>query len=286
MYTVGLAKDILLEVARNLVMSVPLVRRFRLRYPRSSVPPTGLLSELERYAFPVLRSINEAVGSPRDLHILEIGPGDHLASGLAVLAAGAASYTAMDRFSVDYAGEYPKHWYRWVQKQWPHAFPDCPWPAWLVPEHFPETVQDRVFVVRAPVESRTPVHRSDGYDLICSHFVGEHVSDVTAFAKLTARLLRQSGTAIHTIDFQPHECWAAYKNDPFLFLRFPDWLWYLMGSHRGTPNRQRLDAVRAAFQSVGLHVAVSRRKEFERPPFCPKSVMRRAPRLLNRSKPR
>jgi hypothetical protein len=148
---------------------------------------------------------------------------------------------------------------------------------------FPGAYADRVFVVPASVEDYKSVHLTNRYDVICSHVVGQVVSNITTFAALTADLLRDSGTAIHTVDFGP--CWgpwAAYE-DPLFFLRFPDWLWYLMGSHRGAPNRQRLDAFVTEFQSAGLNVSVVVRKEFTKPftaRTLPKSVKHLPPESL------
>ena len=81
--------------------------------------------------------------------------------------------------------------------------------------------------------------------------MGEHVSDVEQFARLTADLLAPGGMAIHRVDFGPHDCWPDYP-DPLTFLRFPPQVWAAMGSNRGTPNRLRHHEFLRAFAVAGL----------------------------------
>jgi hypothetical protein len=83
---------------------------------------------------------------------------------------------------------------------------------------------------------------------------GEHVTNISSFARTTARLLKPIGAAVHRIDFCAHDCWTHYR-DPLTFLRFPDWLWSAAGSQRGTPNRFRHHEFCRAFEDAGLIVS-------------------------------
>lgn len=241
------------EAAKNVAMAVPAVRARRLRRPRAGASFTGRDDELERYSLQALRMIGSQLGPVRGKDVLEIGPGDHLTSGLALLAAGADTYTSIDRFVGDYSGPSGRQWYAGVQTAWPRLCPDLPWPAWLDAADFPEGYPGRVRTVDRPIEAATGM---GDFDLICSVQVGEHVRDVDAFAGANAAMLRRGGAAIHRIDFGPHDCWRGYA-DPLTFLRLPDSVWHAMGSNRGTPNRLRLDEVRAAFERAGLRVRVA-----------------------------
>ena len=87
------------------------------------------------------------------------------------------------------------------------------------------------------------------------------MSDVGAFAETTARLLAPGGMATHRVDFGLHDCWVQYR-DPLTFLRFPDWLWHLMGSNRGTPNLKRHHAFLEAFAAAGLTCETTNREYF------------------------
>lgn len=228
------------EILKNVAMSMPWFRRRRLSTARTA--PT---IDLNRYVFEPAKVVLRCAGPVAGKHVVEIGPGDHLATGLALLALGAASYTAVDRFAGDYSSPRAKEWYRLVQHQWCQA-----WPEALVPASFPEEYLDRVKIVRQSAERAV----IDGpADVIFSYNVVEHLRDIREFAVMNNRLVNAGATAVHRIDFGPHDVWRSY-DDPLTFLRAPDWLWNLMGSARGTPNRKRLDQVLNAFQAPDIDV--------------------------------
>ncbi len=248
--------DVLKEACKNFLMGIPQFRSWRLSRPRTHVVFTGqeeLAERLERYAFYSLRRLREIVGNVENLSIVEVGPGDHMTSGLAMLAAGAASYTVIERFVGDFSSPDAKESYLEIEKAWPDFFPETPWPDYLKAENFPEGYEERVKVWPIPIEEVTAERQ---YDVVCSLQVGEHVSDLESFAQMTARLMAPGGVAMHRVDFGPHGCWTFYR-DPLTFLRFPNWLWSLMGSNRGTPNRHRYHEFRAALERAGLKVEVT-----------------------------
>src|SRR5262249_23271020 len=144
-----------------------------------------------------------------------------------------------------------KAWYRSIQDAWPRRFPDLPWPRDIDWRQFPEGLS-KVRVLPIDIELSNP---TDQFDVICSFQVLEHVSDIEAFARQNARFLGPSGVAVHRVDFGPHDCWQRYP-DPLTFLRFPDWLWRLMGSNRVTPNRRRFHECKSAFETAGLSATV------------------------------
>lgn len=265
---IDIVLDTCREIAKNFAMGIPAIRRWRVGRPRTASRFQGSLSELERYAFFPLRHVRDVTPSIAGLRILEIGPGDHLGSGLAFLAAGAASYTAVDRFSGDYAGSSAREWYRGIRRFWPDAFPDLPWPSDLDAENFPIAGSGRVKLLPFGVELLSSKRQPDGplskQDVVCSFQVAEHVLDISSFARLSKDLLSPSGFAVHRADFGPHDCWLRYE-DKLTFLRFPDWLWSLMGSNRGTPNRCRYHELRSAFEGAGLSVETVKIERLETP---------------------
>lgn len=248
-----------MELAKNGSMAMPFVRKWRLTRPRTAWAFDGSDAQLERYAFAQLRHVLRLHGPVGGLAIAEVGPGDYLTSGFAMLAAGAASYTAIERFVGDYRGQVAKDWYRAIEKRWPAFFGDLPWPAGLSGDSFPENCGERVQVVDEPFEKYEPKRR---FDLVCSFQVGEHLSDIEVFAQMHRRILAPGGTAVHRVDFAPHSVWESYA-DPLTFLRPPDWLWTLMGSHRGLPNRIRHHEFLAAFGSAGLTVMKAELETFD-----------------------
>jgi hypothetical protein len=256
-----LAGQVCLEIAKNAAMGIPAVRRARLARQRTA--PTLDRTQLDRYAFPLLDRVTKHLGPVSGKRILEIGPGDHLASGLAFLAAGARSYAALDRFPGAYSGEQSRRWYRLVAEAWSEKYPDLKWPGHLDPETFPESPEVTTF--QASVEDFSD---RGTYDLVCSFAVGEHVSDVRAFAAVNQKAIGQSGAGFHVIDFGGHQ-WDR-PDDPYLFLRFPNPIWRAMTSNRGLPNRARFHDYVAAFADCGLAVDIVDRRMFRpsasRPP--------------------
>lgn len=247
-----LARRVCREVAKNVAMSVPLIRQRRLAgAARAGSRFVGTEAELERHAFQGVRLLAQTTGGVRDKHILEIGPGDFLTSGMAMLAAGARSYTSIDRFVGDYAQVAGRAWYEAIEMSWPRIFPELPWPQWLRSSDFPEGYPDRVRALSVPIEGVPDLGQ---FDIVCSFQVAEHVTDVYAFSRSVFRLLAESGVSVHRIDFGPHD-WDD-QGDPLTFLRFPDLLWKAMGSSRGIPNRVRFNEMLEAFVCAGLAVEV------------------------------
>ncbi len=240
------AKDVAREVAANAAMAVPQIREWRINRPRTGTSFSGGTEELDRYAFQAVRGLETYAGSVAGRSIVEFGPGDTLAAGLAMLARGASLYAALDRFVPDYSSPAAKRWYSGVKDSWPTRFEE-PWPADLDPVTFPES-SDRVRLITGSVEDASA---SDQYDIVTSWQVGEHVVDFNAFARLTAKLLAPGGVAVHRVDFGPHDCWRGYE-DPLTFLRFSPALWNAMGSKRGFPNRVRHHECLAAWSAAGL----------------------------------
>jgi len=244
-----IAGDVARHTLANRAMGLTNVRAWRLRRPRAGARFTGEPELLDRYAFQALRGIEEVVGSVAGRDIIEYGPGDTLSAGFSMLAAGARSYHALDRFVCDYSSTEAKNWYRAIQEGWATAFPGRSWPDDLDPARFPETYGDRLAALNESVES---LRGSGRFDVVTSWQVGEHVRDIEVFAEQTARLLRPGGVAVHRVDFGPH-AWARY-DDPLLFLRFPAPLWKAMGSNRGMPNRRRHHEFMQAWERSGLAV--------------------------------
>ena len=256
--TRSLSLDVLRELAKNFGMGIPQVRAWRLRRPRAGALYSGTDEDLVRYAFSPLRILLEVLGSVKGLDILEIGPGDFMTSGLSMLAAGAKSYSVIDRFVGDYQKPEAKIWYKGIQDEWPRFFPNLQWPDYLHAEDFPEAYADRIEILTGTIEEASSPRQ---YDIVCSFQVGEHVRDIDAFAQANAKFLRPDGVAVHRVDFGPHDCWSFYQ-DRLTFLRFPDWLWHLMGSNRGAPNRFRYHQVCASIKNAGLKVEVSGLEHF------------------------
>ncbi|MFV2055866.1 MAG: methyltransferase domain-containing protein [Thiohalomonadales bacterium] len=75
-------------------------------------------------------------------------------------------------------------------------------------------------------------------DLIVSRAVLEHVNNLPGtFNDMSAALTRE-GQAIHQVDLKSHGLHMKNKLD---FLVWPTWLWNMMYSNKGVPNRWRIN---------------------------------------------
>lgn len=250
----GTLRLALTAIAKNIAMGIPPIRNMRVRQGRTITREPSDYS-LTRYALDLLSKIEDASGSLENKSVLEIGPGDNLVSGLALVAAGASHYTVLDRFRGTYGSDEAVKWYHALAERW-GGLRGSAWPSSIDPKHF--AASDRVSVVEGAVEN---AELPETYDVVCSNAVGEHVSDIRAFAMLTKQALSPDGIGLHIIDFRGHE-WDN-ERDPFLFLRFPDWVWRAMGSNRGMPNRVRFTEYKEAFEEAGLSVSIIWRAAFE-----------------------
>jgi len=246
-------------MAKNLLMGSATFRRWRLKRPRSAAH-TKTEDFLGQYAFASLNLLLEHTGGVDGRTVCEIGPGDYLTSGLSILAAGASRYCVIDRFPGDYTGPAAKRWYREVRNSWDTQYPDLPWNEAIDADGFPENAMDRLELIGEPLET---AKTSQKYDLVCSFQVGEHISDITAFAEVHNTVLENGGVGLHRVDFGPHDCWFYYR-DPGVFLRFSDKVWHMTGSNRGVPNRKRHHEFLAAFDKAGLDVEVLFTDNFDR----------------------
>jgi len=255
----NIMRDLVSQIGKNALMGSSAVRRWRLRRPRTAAHHTNTDEFLRNYAFASLELLLEHAGNLGGRSVCEIGPGDHLTSGLSILAAGASRYGVIDRFPGDYFGEDAKHWYAEIEQNWKDYYPNISWPASLAGHGFPENALDRLELIGEPLETAQTKQK---YDIICSFQVAEHLSDIDAFAEVHNRVLNDGGVGLHRVDFGPHDCWFSYR-DPGTFLRFSDRVWHLTGSNRGVPNRKRHHEFIEAFERAGLKIEVLFTADFD-----------------------
>lgn len=86
-------------------------------------------------------------------------------------------------------------------------------------------------------------------DIVMSRAVLEHVNDLDATFHDMFRALRQGGIAVHQVDLKSH---GLHRHNPLDFLAWPAPFWYLMYSHKGVPNRWRVDRYRAVLARAGF----------------------------------
>ena len=185
----------------------------------------------------------------RDKRILEYGPGDVPGVALLMVAHGARQVVCVDRFPMVRMS--PKN--TQIVK--------------LMLERLPLQPRDRAeacFKQRAHPESGLNstyldyLVRPSGLsglanevDLVMSRAVLEHVNDLPASFQDMSAALKPGGIAIHLVDLKSH---GLHRENSLDFLSWPTWLWSLMYSAKGVPNRLRVNAYRDAVKQSGLEV--------------------------------
>ena len=91
----------------------------------------------------------------------------------------------------------------------------------------------------------------DCADLIISRAVLEHVNDLSATFSDLAAALRTGGIAVQLVDLRSH---GLHRSNPLDFLTWPSWIWSLMYSAKGVPNRWRVDSYRRYVEEQALEV--------------------------------
>lgn len=182
-------------------------------------------------------------------HILEYGPGDVPGVAILMFAHGAARVVCVDRFPLVRMS--PKN-VEIVKKMLERL------PAPL------RTRAESCFKQVAHPESGFDPHCVDylvrpsglsgltnSVDLVISRAVLEHVNDLQASFKDMYAALKPGGTAIHLVDLKSH---GLHRSNPLDFLSWPSWLWSLMYSAKGVPNRWRINSYRSAVAQSGLQL--------------------------------
>lgn len=181
--------------------------------------------------------------------VLEYGPGDILGVALLLYGLGAQQVDCVDRFPLEGASEKNLEVYRQLICSLPEparsraaaAFKATGDPA---SGFRPECVRYRV----------TPngLSGEDGaYDRIVSRAVLEHVNSLPLTLRDMERGLRPGGLAVHSVDLRSHN---LDRYVPLDFLTWPDWLYQLMYSHKGFPNRLRVGDFRDAIGMTSLEL--------------------------------
>lgn len=185
----------------------------------------------------------------RGKRILEYGPGDLPGVAIVMVAHGADRMVCVDRFPL--VGMSPKN----IQI------------AKIMLERLSLSLRDRAescFRQAAQPESGFDpkfidyLIRPSGLSglvnevgVVISRAVLEHVNDLPATFQDMYAALKPGGIAIHLVDLKSH---GLHRQNPLDFLNWPTWLWSLMYSAKGVPNRLRANAYRDAVAQSGFEL--------------------------------
>jgi SAM-dependent methyltransferase len=189
--------------------------------------------------------------------LVEYGPGDIPGVALLMYAAGAEHVACVDRFPMFRPSAFAAEVIRILVASLPphrrlraqRALNDAVDPAQGLRAGCVEYLVTR--------DGLSGLHSE--VDLVYSRAVLEHVNDIAGTFDDMSSSLRAGGIAIHLVDLKSH---GLHSQSALDFLAWPSWMWWLMYSAKGVPNRWRIDRYRAEANRVGL--AITRLIETDR----------------------
>ncbi|RKZ13020.1 hypothetical protein DRQ53_13955 [bacterium] len=179
-------------------------------------------------------------------HVVEIGPGSDLGTGLLWLASGAASYTGLDAHKL--VGPKTRSLHEDIARLIAGA------DAELL-----ERLLDAVCRLHAgedgPLRYRVLARFNlakldlDGFDLVVSHSALEHVAKIDRTIEQLSERVTERAHIIAEIDLQTHTRWIR-DHDPLNIYRYRRQTWRSF-AFSGTPNRVRPDSYFDALEKQG-----------------------------------
>ena len=223
------------------------------RGARESETPTEIASYFSRCVDEYFAELSLDDAAARqfidDKVVLEYGPGDFPGVALLLIAYGARKVYCVDRFPLVALSDKNVAVVHQLQAALPNAaqrrLTGC-----FVQPGVPASGfrSDRVeYVVRRGGLSGL----ADTVDLVISRAVLEHVDDLPALFHDMVTAMRTGATAIHQVDLRSH---GLHQSNPLDFLSLSQPLWDLLYSHKGVPNRHRIDRYRSIMRSLAVNV--------------------------------
>ena len=183
--------------------------------------------------------------------VLEYGPGDIPGVGFLLYAKGAAHVSCVDRFSLVKPSDLYVSVIAYIietldDESRSRAISSLVDPNDIKRGFKPDCID---YVVRQDGLSSC----RNSVDIVISRAVLEHVNDLSATFTDMACALKEGGVAIHRVDLRSH---GLHRKNKLDFLTWPAWLWNLMYSGKGVPNRWRINRYIDQAERVGLDVTL------------------------------
>ena len=185
----------------------------------------------------------------RGKRILEYGPGDVPGVAILMIAHGAEQVVCVDRFQLVRMSEKNVRIVKKMLDRLPQPLRNRAEACFKQVAH-PESgfnAQYINYLVRPSGLSGL----ANSVDLVISRAVLEHVNDLQASFQDMYAALKPGGTAIHLVDLKSH---GLHRSNPLDFLSWSPWLWSLMYSAKGVPNRLRVNTYRQVVAQSGLQL--------------------------------
>lgn len=182
--------------------------------------------------------------------ILEYGPGDVLGVALLIYAHGARSVSCVDQFPLSSMSDKNVGIYAQILKSLDGACRKRADSAFL--EIGNPASGFNPAAVSYTVTKNGLIGAKGEFDLIISRAVLEHVSNLEDTMRDIQQGMKTDGIAIHQVDLRSHGL-DRYKT--FDFMTWPTAIYKLMYSHKGFPNRWRVDKYRELAKRTNLRLS-------------------------------
>jgi len=185
----------------------------------------------------------------QDKVVLEYGPGDILGVALLFYGYGAKMVCCVDKFPLAKMTNKNIEVYRYLlnslgdkeRKRAENAFNK---------KAAPETgFKDNC--INYQVMNNGLSGEKNKFDLIISRAVLEHVNNLKETMLDIKKSMKNSGLSIHQVDLKSH---GLDRYTDFDFLTWPTYIYKLMYSHKGFPNRLRVNKYRELAEESSLHI--------------------------------
>lgn len=260
MYTENIKKDVLLFVKATLSNQLArFLPGFYVRLTAQTGRGEGESNsdEVADYFYQCCQDYREQLGLDEagfkaylsEKTVLEYGPGDILGVALLFHAYGAKTIHCVDRFPLNKISEKNILVYQALINCLTGDEKQRAMNVFNVPGN-PESGFNRN-VIEYSVTHSGLSGKTNAYDLIISRAVLEHVNDLDATFLDIKNALKPAGTSIHKVDLKSH---GLDRYQPFDFLTWSNASYRLMYSHKGFPNRWRVNKYVQAAKNARLSI--------------------------------
>lgn len=179
-------------------------------------------------------------------HVLELGPGSDLGTGIILLALGAESYTAYDIH--DLAKRTTVEYYKGLINALTNM-------NYGIPAHIENNLEELIGENSEKLKFVKSKHfdftefADDSFDLIVSQAAFEHFGNPKKTIQEISKKCKSGARFIAVIDIATHSRWLRQK-DPLNIYRIHDFIYRLL-AQPATPNRVRPEDYRATLAACG-----------------------------------
>jgi len=195
-------------------------------------------------------------------NILELGPGPDLGTGLILIAKGAKSYTAFDKFNL--LGQSTTLFYETLLNHL-KKYPYFEKAKSLVENLKKKKFSNNFFYIVSPTYNFNKLQTK--YDLIVSQAVMEHFEKPFEIIKKLYQKMKKNGIIFGEVDLGTHTR-ILRDIDPINLYRYSDKIWKLL-KFKGSPNRNlpfeyKNMLINAGFKDVNIQIIKSYNENYVR----------------------